>query len=296
MCRFGTEVKMINYIKMNLFKLFRSRAFWICTIIIVIFNQASCWDARDIEKMGIEKYCEKNSIEFDDAGKIYDEGTTILIGSDSYYMLENGISIEGYMVGAYKAGVMPSIILLIIAILICGEFSTGYIKNTIMIPKKRWISVISWLVISAVVFFIENAICIFIYLVNYFLLMDGNGIGNLISFAKYMGLQFILVMGLCALTIFICATVRSTAFGVIATLLIVMEAIAGGIMGIVYKLFGTGSVIYKALGKCMISLLGRQLRPEVSGNDVWNVIIVGICGIIVYTVISSIIMTKRDVV
>lgn len=49
-------------------------------------------------------------------------------------------------------------LLIIVALFVCNDFSGGYIKNTINIPKHKWYANISKMVVATVVFMIQNII------------------------------------------------------------------------------------------------------------------------------------------
>lgn len=279
---------MINYIKMDLFRLFRSISFYICTAILIILVLSQIADARDIEKLGGQYFTNE------DTQVVDEEDDTIIIGmtSDGEEIIRNGIDLASCLHSAYSGSVLTFIILILFTIFVCGEYTSGYIKNTIAIPEHRWYFNVSKLVTGFVIIIIENIIIVNMYLFAIKFIFSKGKIGDLGVFGTYLGLQILLSLGLCAFVIMVCDIFRSNSISIIIAICASIQLLTAPIY---YVLCGMLDIKYEIVSKFFISTITRLLPLEISNKTLIEVLALGILGTIAYTIIGNIVINKRDI-
>lgn len=282
---------MINYIKMDLFRLFKSKSFYICTMVFMFLTASSIMEIRTIEKEGLENYYGED---YEEIKESVESGDTIEMGItyDSVELLVDGITLRSCISANYSGSVIILMILLLFSIFICGEYTTGYIKNTITLPKHRWYFNVSKLVTALVVFLIENLIAMGMFVFSIYCIFDKASVGDLGSLGTYLVLQMFLTLGLCAFMIMICNLFKSTTLNVVMAILVAVQVLTMPVIAILCQGL---KFKYTTVSKFFMSVTTRTLPLNITGRAATETLALGIVGIIGYMILSNILITKKDI-
>lgn len=279
---------MINYIKMDLFRLFRSISFYVCTLILMLLVASQIADARTIEKQGEDYFTNEYTEEIDE------DEDTIMIGvtTDGGEIIRNGIDLISCICSVYSGSIFAFIIFILFTIFVCGEYTSGYIKNTITIPRHKWYFCISKLVTGFVIVIIENIIVINMYMFSIKFVFNNGRIGDWGAIGKYLGLQVLLSLGLCAFVIMVCSIFRSNSVSIVIIIAAIIQLLTAPVY---YVLCGMCGIKYKTVSKFFMTTVTRLLPAYISNRTLSEVLVLGIMGTVVYTLISNIVVSKKDI-
>lgn len=279
---------MINYIKMDLFRLFRSISFYVCMGILMLLVISQIADARKIEKRGEKYFTSEETLQEDED----DDTITIGMTSDGEEIIRNGIDLSSCFGSVYSGSVFTFMMLILFTIFVCSEYSSGYIKNTITIPHHRWYFNISKLVTGFVIIIMENIMVIGMYLFALKFIFDNGRIGDLSVFVKYFGVQIFLSLGLCAFVIMVCDFFRSNTISIIIAIAASIQLLTAPVYYVLCGMFG---MKYLTVSKFFVSTMTRMLPLNIDNRLLIEVLALGILATIVYTFFSNIIIRKKDI-
>lgn len=244
-------------------------------------------EIRAIEKTGREQWVEEAGISENN------EEDDIICGVavDSLEAADRG-TLSGCMYSLYSGNVIASIVLLILSIFICNEFSGGYIKNTITIPKHRWYFNISKLVTALVVIVMENIIAILAFLFAIKFLFKNIIIGDVTPLIGYLALETLLLLGMSSIIILICNIVRSKTAGIVCSLLLGMQVV---ILPIIVVFCNLLNFEYGKVVKFLLTLTATSIAPEPGRQVIIETLALGAGAPLIYTLLSNLVISKKDI-
>lgn len=266
---------MFNLLRMDLYRLRRSRSAYICFAILFLVTVICFWFTwmtitpegdKFAEKIGIAESLREDSLEME--------------GYDSLLLFRE-IAMDG---GAYSA-----ILGIWVALFVCLDFQSGFMKNIMSLHRHRWKYVISKVLTAGILSFfylvLQYAFCILLNLL----------FGHLIPFADFRDILFYLAnawlntTAFSALIIMVSFFTRSSTAGVLTALL-----------------FGTGFV--QALLRSFTSLFhidGWQnytlyynlvyAPSSYTGIGSLRIFAVAFVFLILYSGIASICLSRQDI-
>lgn len=284
---------MLNYIRMDLFKLFRSKAFYILTIIFLLMNLMTIRELRLTEHDVIsEADMEQHGFSVTDSDGEEIVGVNAGVSVDTTSVVLKGITLESCMTTLYSGNLILFILVLIVTNIVCNDFATGFIKNTITIPRHRWYANISKLAVSAVAIVIENVLAAIMFVISIELVFDKAEIGNLTFMFRYLGIEMLLTLAILALIIFIGNLTKSRTITIIIGVMVAMQMITGLI---VVPISGLFKVNAEKLMKAFITMRATALQPDASVHTMLECVAMAGIGIIVYMLLSNITLSKKDI-
>lgn len=279
---------MINYIKMDLFRLFKSLSFYICSAGLLLMIIMTISEVRTIEKTGRDQWVEEAEINENDE----EDGNIVCgLGVDSLKASDKG-TLSGCMNALYSGNAIVAVVLLIVSIFICNEFSGGYIKNTITIPKHRWYFNISKLVTALVIIVIENIIAILAFVFAIKFLFKEIIIGDITQLIGYLALETLLTLGMSAIIILICNIVRSKAAGIVCSLLLGMQVV---VLPIIFVFCNLLKFEYDKVVKFLLTLTSSSIAPELGRQVILETLALGAGALLLYTLLSNLVISKKDI-
>lgn len=202
---------MFNLLRMDLYRLKRSRSFYICLafLLVTIFM---CYGL--IFLVGTPEGQEL-------APKI---GMSALVEpedeADSESLLEDVDFVEMIRQSCMDGGAYNLTFGIMVAIFICADFQSGFVKNIMSQHRKRWKYVASKLLTMGIADFIYLIICFGFGALMNLLFHNMVPFGTWQGFLFYLSWAWLITMAFAALIIMLCVFSRSTAVGVtMATLL-----------------------------------------------------------------------------
>lgn len=268
---------MLNLLRMDLYRLKKSKGTYICLGILLVtvalvyfllFLMLTPEGQAVAGKIGMMDLADA-----EEAKELFQEIDLLIIFRQS----------------CLDGGFFTVTITVFFTIFICSDFKNGFIKNILSVHVNRWKYVGSKMAAFAIVDFIYLAVVYaFTLLMN---LLIGNMVpyNDISSVLFYLLQAWILSLAMLAITLLVCMLTHSIAAGVLTSVFIgggVIVVIVNAILG----LFGANQWLRYTL---YMSLSGapsvyRQMS-DLSG------LIAGCLFLVLYTVIGGIILSKRDI-
>lgn len=268
---------MLNLLRMNLRHLFRSKSIYVCFGILAFttlltFGIFYVLSNPDIQKLLLEHGATITAT----SGEVKE-----VLGTTSLLSLFHQTNISG--------GFFPVVTGILMSLFICTDFDSGFIKNIMAVHENKWNYTLSKMASISVI----NLI----YLVGtYAIALALNLVfGSLFHYASvadtlfYLFCVWMITNGFCALILLVCMITRSKAAGA-ACAFILCSGLIVMLLQTLLGLFGAGEImnytLYMNLATCPLKYNGLvSLRP----------IIVSVVFIIIYTIISKLILSKKDI-
>lgn len=202
---------MLNMLRMDFYRLIRSKSFYVCFAILVAACFLCYWTIWLVSTPAGQAAAERMGM----TGIVYIEGeeidTTI---SEQYDTLEmfREIGMDG---GAYT-----SILGVFMALFVCMDFHSGFVKNTLSIHRSRWKYIGCKILLAG----LAN-LCVLLLLFGISLLMNlffGGmvSLAGLVDILFYMSWAWLNTTAFLALVVLIASFTRSGAASITATLLL----------------------------------------------------------------------------
>lgn len=291
---------MFNMIKAETKRLFKSKSFLVA-IGIYLFICAFClYASMSVQSQDIDSPAPTesiNSTQENGVGFSNESGLYISIGTNEFEegMNDGMNSTESTLpmsLNEIVKNLSISVGVLVFGIylisFICNEYSSGYIKNTVMLEDGRSSVIISKLAISAIISllviifnYIACAIIGKIFLDNFII----ESPKKIISFACII---FILSLAIYSLVIFICTVTTNKAISIVTFFLIA----TGIITPLLIKIFGLLH-IPSAINYTLTYFFNAS--PNICSYFAIRILYMSIIYILVYNIFSVIILKKRDI-
>lgn len=272
---------MFNLIKMDLRRLTRMKSFWIMIAVAAL-----------IAGFGVFMTDYTRNLMSD----LSTESENFFVSIESQPWLKGRLNFTE-LINIDAAGLNLSLLCAIfVPIFVNGDQKNGYIKNLAGQLPNRGALVISKLVTAAVqvfvlftVYFTTMAIAGKIFLGNdlYF--------GSFGILAKTIGIHYLLHVGFAAMVMALTIMIRSSGLGMTIGIICStpLTVTLYNLINIPFhkcgisKSFDIGDY---AIEKCI-----QSVKPDMVGDDLVRVIIVGIAFLAVFTTVATVVMRKRDV-
>lgn len=268
---------MLNLIRMDLYRIFHSKSFYICLGALILCNILTFGILIVLMNPDLRSF-------------LLHYGAQL---STDISKMEEALSLttilDVFCQGAIQGGFFSVAIGVFAALLVCTDFDSGFIKNILSSHENKWDYILSK--ISCLV--LVN----FLYLAGTFLttLLLNAVSGGIFSWSRtedilfYLFSTWMVTNGFSALTLLICIVTRSKAAGAAAAIclnggLIVM------ILNAVLNLFGLQKIMEFSL---YINL--ASLKTAFQGTYPHRAWVTGVVFLVIYTVISKIVLYRRDI-
>lgn len=268
---------MLNLLRMDLRHLYRSKSIYICFGILAFTSVLTFGIFYILSNPEIQEFLLQHGATITaTSGEVKE-----VLGTTSLLSLYHQTNISG--------GFFPVVISILMSLFICTDFDSGFIKNIMAVHENKWEYILSKLASISVINLMSLAGTYAITLVLNLIF------GNLFHYASaadtlfYLFSVWMVTNGFCALTLLICMITRSKAAGA-ASAFVLCSGLIVVILQSLLGLFGAGEImnysLYMNLATCPLKYQGPEsLRP----------IIVSVVFFIIYTVISKLILAKKDI-
>ncbi len=268
---------MLNLLRMNLYQLFRSKTFYICFAIVVSVNLLAFGILYALADPGFRSF-------------IIQAGGSV---SGDFQELENTLSsasiLELFDQGSMTGGSFAFIVGILASIITHVDFESGFIKNILSIHVNKWdyiLSKISSLCLINLIYMVGSIIVV--SLCN---LLAGNFFtyGSLKDILFYLLSAWMVCNGFSALTLLIVVLTRNKA----ACILSVVFLNGGLIVMIIRTLLGLFNLQHLTNFTLYMNLVSLPMNYR--GISSWRPFIIGLGFLIFYTILSKIILAKKDI-
>lgn len=301
---------MYNLIKMDLYRLFRSKSTWIMMLVVMavtffcMFMTNEDMKAKKIAKEEMEVFLNENMIqeeETDMRAGAYMEGKEINMNFGIYCetkdeWLEGKIKFEEFMETQIRSGIFLVLCSVFVSIFGYADQKRGYIKNIAGQFQNRWVMLLSKFTAVGVMnllMFVMLSIAMFVF-GN--LIFEHNYIlGSFWDLMKVLGSQYLLHMGFSSLILAMCVIFQGNAISMTVGILTTCKVSTLIYLGI-NKLLEYGLHISDFdLNKYTIENNVTTCSIYAQNSEFVKSLLVGVFYIIITSAFASIVMQKRDV-
>lgn len=282
---------MLNIIKMDLYKMLKSKTFYRLNIALLVITLSmallmSFVLTRDYESgqnSGV-------SVQIDEDKPATNDPS---ITEEEYKLIQkeekDNMNVNQFMLFQYSEPLISILMTIFIAIFICSEFDTGYIKNLVPLKNSRMSLVVSKNIVVAL-FVIIQSIVAFIASVGGNLIVSGKiNILEPKELLAYLSFQILLRIGLGSLLILISYLFRSKSASMSIGILLSVN-LHGIFLNILDKAANNLNFDLSSL-----SIVGNTIIGKFGSEDYKRVIILSISYFILYNIISIIRVKKLEI-
>lgn len=268
---------MLNLLRMDLYRMLRSKGFYICFGVLTFISLFAFGMLYVIASPSAQDFLAQKGMAMDQ----FQSDTGMVLNSLSILDVFHQTNITGGFF-AVTIGVLASLFIGI-------DFEAGFIKNILCVHENKWDYILSKLCCLSIV----NLL----YLVGTFLVQLPLNLllGGVFDYSSvsdvllYMVLVWMVENAFTALSLFICMLTRSKSAGIACAILI------NG--GIIYMLVSTFLGLFHWDGITHYSLyyLLSSLTFPHTGADIIKPVIIAAVHLVLYTVIGKILLSKKDI-
>lgn len=204
---------MFNLIKMDMHRLLHSKATWIITCFVIglaVFS-VTMTDS-DIELMKEDPSIAEETIDGRQVG-IYVEADPQWIEGD----IESGSIISVEM----RSQLLAILCVIFAALFTNADYKNGYIKNIAgQFPRRKQLIASKFIVIAFQVFFMVAVFAAVIVVSGFVLWGERFCIGSVADILKYLGVQYLLHLGMATFIMLLCTLTYSAAFSMTGGILL----------------------------------------------------------------------------
>lgn len=277
---------MINIIKMDLYKMFKSKNFYVVNVVLIvlvlslaILMKASIGMSYDTAK--------KANFFYDAADGIKLDTTDPSLTEERYYAIQkarkNSANVDEFIMFQYAGPVMVMLMTVFMAIFICSEWDTGFIKNIIPLKNSRASLLVSKNTIAFLFILLEGFISMTVA-IGANLIISGKV--NILEFKEiiiYIGFQLLLLMAFASLLILISYLFRSKSLTILIGFLLGQVNIHSLLLKQLDNLINLGNINLSDLS-IINNMRELTFSPEI--GDYKRVIVISVAYFLVYNIIS----------
>lgn len=270
---------MLNLLRMDIRRMFRSKSFYVCLIILCATTVFTFGLMYLMSSPAIMELAVQNNWPI---AVLYEDPADIesILGIDFLDMFHQ-TNISG--------GMLPLITAILASLFLCVEFDGGFIKNIMASHENKWDYILS----KAITFSLVNLVCLAATFLLELLMNLATG-----SIFPYLPLQdtllyllsvWMIVNAFCALLLLIVMITRSVAAGIAGSIFL-CSGLFVMILNSILGLFGLNGIMNYTL---YMNMAGCPM--EFKGLGDFRGLIVGAAFLILYTVISKLVLSRKDI-
>lgn len=273
---------MLNIIKSDLYKMFKSRNFYLINLVFILITLA----VGIIVKVDVSRDYE--------AAQAYNtamEEENSLTEDEYYTMQEEAIieqDVKEFMSIHYSSITMLTLAVFL-AIFVCSELDTGYIKNIIPLKTSRTNLLVAKNVVSFVFILVQMVLGFGTAMFSTFLLSGKINISNPRELVIYLGFQILLAMSFAASIILLSYLTKSKAAVMTIGVLLAVN-VQSLFLGLLDAFVNTSQV-----SLAQFSVITNSRLPVFDPNDYQRVLLISIGYFIVYNVLSMIRLKRLEI-
>lgn len=282
---------MINILKMDLYKMFHSKSFYILNIalvVVVLFMAVVMkvtlnMDFEAAKQSNLRFHMDENSVSTNDPSLTEEEYNEMLKD------LRESMNVNEFITFQYSEFLISILLAIFIAIFICSESNTGFIKNIIPLKNSRVNLVVSKNIVVFIFVIIQVVIGVLSAMVSNLIV---SGKINFLDFKElmiYLGLQMFLRMAFGSLLILLAYLFRSKASSMSIGILLSVN-----IHGIFLNMLDKVAHVFK-IDLSRISLAENMAIPRFNSNDFKRVIIISLMYFIIYNIASIVRVSRMEI-
>ena len=295
---------MLNLIKMNFYRLFRQKSFYVLlgtAVLIGWFMVFMIWVEPRLEEQA-EKLREQRAQSGEQTEDMGFHVGVVVGTTDGDGLQESAAGVEEFNVlefmDEYFTSGFPMILLSVGAAIIAnGERKKGFIKNLGGQMKPRGMLPVSKLpaiLFEIAVLYVATAFSFILFGRIYF---EKYTLGSIPAMCRAMGVQLVLGLAFGALILLVSTIGRNAASGIIAGIIM-----TSGVIIYVYSLINQVATAYLGapenfdIARCSLSYYMSGVTSEAAGKDLVTALIVGVVYLVLASAAGWFVMEKNDIV
>ena len=202
----------------------------------------------------------------------------------------NCVSMDNFMSAASGLGLVYTLMCIMLSFFVCDDFSSGFAKNIFTVHASKF----DYITSKIVSMMVGSAVLMLLSLIESiaFCLISGVAMGSIGGMIIFWIEKWLLSAPFAAAILFLSLWVRNKGLGFLFACLL---GTGGLVMGIQW---GLQSLKIPSAGTILsFTMYGASTLPSLGFNagDFLHILIVGVVWTLVYTVLSSIVLKKKDV-
>ena len=280
---------MLNIIKMDVYKTFRSRSFYILHLILLVIVLAAGiaikYDvSRDYETAKASNIALRDEDTSTSDESFFTEEEYIQMQQESIQEMD----VKEFMTIQYS-GITLMLMATFLAIFVCSELDTGFIKNITPLKHSRSSLVLSKSIVAILFIVIQAAIVFGGSLFSTILLSGKIDVVHPKELAIYVGLQMILATAFASSIILIGYLTKSKAATMSAGILFSLN-VQGLFLSLFDQLINRSSIRFSQL-----SIINNARMSVFESTDYQRVLLISIVFFFFYNIISTIRVRKMEI-
>lgn len=269
---------MFNLLRMDLYRMKISKSFYVCLGVLIsvcIFAFGVLYMVANPEMLAAVKKIGVVITTADVADVMAEFKTINILEIFAQINIQGGLFVV--ISGVYAV------------LMVCGDFSSGFMKNIASIHEKKWKYIVSKMItlgIQNLIYLIVSYIVILILNLATANFFNGANLGDVLL---HLVVAWLLLTAFSSLMMLICTVARSEGVGITAAICLGSGLLVQLFSGI-FNIFGIGEIlnytIYTSLINCPISIGA----PETA-----RCIVTGVVYLLLYTVLGILVMDKKDI-
>lgn len=269
---------MLNLLRMDLYRMVRSKAFYVCLGILTFttllsFGMIYIFSNPDLLSRAIEWGMDVSQI-------FTDKEIQEAFGNTSLTDIFQQTNISG--------GMLPVITSILSVIFICSEYNGGFIKNIMVSHTSKWDYALSKLLCLSFVNFLYIASTYLLTIIMNLMVGHYFSYNSLSDTLLYLLTLWLVSNGFSALMILVCVITRNMAAGMVAAIFLSSGMIVL-LLNILLSLFHANEIMNYTLYARFTTAPMHYLTP---GDYVGMA--VGLIFTLIYIVISKFVLSKQD--
>lgn len=273
---------MLNMIQSDLYKMVKSRSFYAITFAFFIITLA----IGAVMKVNVTRDYEltQSLVEnFSEEDMLSEEEYT---AKQEEFIVEQDVK---KILGIQYSGITMLIIAMFLAIFICSEFDSGYIKNMIPLENSRPRLLIAKNVVAFIFILIQTIIGLIGAMFSSVLLSGKLNIPNLRELLIYLVFQMILAMTFAALIILLSYFTKSKAAVISIGFLLVFDVQSSLLR------FLDNFLNISKMSLTELSIVAHSQQGEFTANNYQTILLIAVSTFIFYNIISLIRLKRLEI-
>ena len=279
---------MLNILKMDLYRMFKSKSFYVLNIALIVIILSLGLMMRFTLNMDYEK-AKDSSFTFSSEDGSLDTGDSSITKEDyntAIAEIKEDTDVSLLLNIQYSEMIISTLIAIFIALFICSELDSGFIKNVVPLKNSRVNIVISKNIIVALFIIVQAVIAIAVSIIATIIISGKINIINTKEVMIFMAFQVLLRIAFSSLLILVGYLLKSKAAVMTIGILLAVN-IHGVFLGFLDKF-----VSIFGFNLSELTIIGNSQITKFETIDYQRIIVISIVYFIIYNIIS-IIRTKK---
>lgn len=297
---------MVNLIKSELYRLFRSNCTYVVLILFAFFSVFNVFIYKETENVTVD-YSAAAAESQDPNGSLAvtdKDGEVIIEGDigfqafneDKWYDSEYSVTAIDFVKENIAGGFVLLFFTVFSVIFVNGEIKSGYVKGILSYAGKRRRIAIANMTAAAVMLIMMFIVNFAAASISSMIFFKGIKLGFTGDFLIYQLVEFLLHIAYMAMMMFLTYLVRSTAFSMAVGICLsagIGTLITDILTALVKKFFNAGDGF--SITKYTLTQNIMTLQSDVSGSELTRTILVGAVWTVVCISLACVVFEKRDI-